>query len=105
MIALLSYSTSCWASNIPSTGERADSVLISYDDLRIVNSKFIELEYEKEKNTKLRQVIANDSIIIRDYTDLNTNLKKDCKKATAQRNICLGVAVLAIIATIILAVK
>ena len=51
MIALLGYSTNSYASNSTdylnlSTGELvipADSVLISYNDLRIVNSKFIPL--------------------------------------------------------------
>ena len=51
MIALLSYSINLYANNyhIPSTGEvvREDSVLISYNDLKVVNGKLIELKYEK----------------------------------------------------------
>lgn len=105
MIALLSYSTSCWADDYSLTGEVSDSVLISYDDLRTVNGKLIELEYTKSINAKLRQVISNDSIIINDYTKLNKNLKADCSKAIRQRNICFGVAVIAIICSIVLAVK
>ena len=48
---------------IPSTGGQ-DSVLIAYDDLRKVNGKLIELEYEKEINNNLRNIVHNDSIAI-----------------------------------------
>lgn len=92
-----------------STGEVVtpnDSVLISYDDLRIVNSKLIELEYEKAINGTYRNIIANDSIIINDYTELTTRLNQDCKKAIKQRNIAIGSGVLVtILATILLLVK
>lgn len=76
---------------------RNDSVLISYDDLRIVNSKLIELEYEKEININLKNVIYNDSIIIKDYTYLNDKLNKDYKRTIKQRNICFGISVLMIV--------
>ena len=67
-----------------------DSVLISYDDLRLANSKLIELDYEKKINNNLRSIIVNDSIIIQDYKRLNIQLNKDCKKYIRQRNIVIG---------------
>ena len=92
-----------------STGELVtpnDSVLISYDDLRIVNFKLIELEDEKAINGTYRNIIANDSIIINDYTELTTRLNQDCKKTIKQRNIAIGGGVLVtILATILLLVK
>lgn len=105
-IVLLCYSTSLYAndSNYFPTGEvveQVDSVLISYDDLRVVNSKLIELKYEKEINTNLKQVIINDSIIIKNYSNLNNRLNNDCKVAIRQRNICLGVGIIAIICSIL----
>ena len=113
MIALLSYSTNLYANNPtnycnPSTGEHVelkDSVLIAYDDLRIVNSKLIQLEYEQQINSNLRNVIQNDSIIIRDYKILNERINKDCKKAVRQRNIAIGSGALFFITSLILLVK
>lgn len=105
MIALLAYSTSLYGSesvNVvnPSTGglvNRNDSVRIAYDDLRIVNSKLIQLDYEIKTNNKLRTIVANDSIIINDYKTINYNLNEDCKKAIKQRNIGIGCGVLGVI--------
>lgn len=88
----------------PSTGERvnvADSVLISYDDLRIANSKLMELEYEKRINTNLRQIVYNDSIVINDYAKLNEKLRNNNKKVKRQRNVCLGVVIAAVLGSII----
>ena len=110
MIALLGYSINLSANNTDidslhlSTGERVnpiDSVLISYDDLRLVNSKLIELEYEKQINNNLRSVIYNDSIVIRDYQILNERINKDCKKAIRQRNIAIGGAAVIFVTTIL----
>lgn len=78
-----------------------DSVLISYDDLRLANSKLIELEYEKQINNNLRSVIYNDSIIIRDYQILNERINKDCKKVIRQRNIAIGGAAVIFVTTIL----
>lgn len=78
-----------------------DSVLVSYNDLRLANSKLIELDYEKKINNKLRSVITNDSIIIKDYKVLNERINKDCKKAISQRNIMFGSATVLFITTII----
>lgn len=110
MIVLLGYSINLSANNTyslvynPSTGEVVqpkDSVLISYDDLRLANSKLIELEYEKQINNNLRSIIFNDSIIIRDYKVLNERINKDCKKAIRQRNIAIGSAAILFITTIL----
>ena len=105
MIALLSYSTS-WCQNnvsLSSTGEqygKSDSVLISYDDIRIVNSKLIQLKYEKEINDSLKVIINNDDKIIKEYTNNIKSLNTKIKKVTTQRNIiCIGgiVSILALI--------
>lgn len=86
--------------------EQIDSVMIAYDDLRIVNSKLVELDYEKQINANLRQVIANDSIIINDYNAINTRLNQDCKKYIRQRNIAIGGGIfITILGTILLLMK
>lgn len=90
MIALLGYSTNLYASNPTdslnlSTGEIVtpeDSVLISYNDLRIVNSKLIQLDYEQQINANLRSIIKNDSIIIKDYQVLNDRINKNRKESS-----------------------
>ena len=110
MIALLGCSINLSANNTDvdslhlSTGEVVqpkDSVLISYDDLRLADSKLIELDYERQINSNLRCVISNDSIIIRDYQVLNERINKDCKKVIRQRNIAIGGAAALFITTII----
>lgn len=110
MIVLLGCSINLSANNTDvdslhlSTGEVVqlrDSVLISYDDLRLANSKLIELEYERQINNNLRCIISNDSIVIRDYQVLNKRINEDCKKAIRQRNIAIGGAAALFITTII----
>lgn len=110
MITLLGCSISLSANNTDvdslhlSTGEVVqpkDSVLISYDDLRRANAKLIELNYEKQINSNLRNIISNDSIVIRDYQVLNEKINKDCKKAIRQRNIAIGGAAALFITTIV----
>ena len=110
-IALLGCFTNLLANdadNFP-TGEvveQTDSVMIAYDDLRIVNSKLVELDYEKQINANLRQVIANDSIIINDYNAINTRLNQDCKRYIRQRNIAIGGGIfITILGTILLLMK
>lgn len=113
MIVLLGYSTNLYASNPTnylnlSTGEIVipeDSVLISYNDLRIVNSKLIQLDYEQQINANLRTIIKNDSIIIKDYQVLNDRISKKHKKVIRQRNIAIGAGVLFFISSILLLVK
>ena len=95
MIVLLSCSTGLSGSNqyIPSTGELVDkdSVNVSIDDLRIVNSKLVELKYEKETNKVLRDIVHNDSCIIDNNNKTINQLKGKVKKVTKQRNV-IGVA-------------
>lgn len=91
MIALLNCSINLFANDnaILPTGERHnsnDSVLISYDDLRIANSKLIQLQYEKEINNELRNVVHNDSIVISEYEKENIKLKNDNDKAIKDKN-------------------
>ena len=113
MIALLGYSTNSYA-NSPigflnlSMGDVVvleDSVLISYNDLRIVNSKLIQLDYEQKINDNLRTIIKNDSIVINNYKVLNDRISKDCKNVVKQRNIAIGVGVLFFISSILLLMK
>ena len=89
---------------IPSTG-RQDSVLIAYDDLRKVNSKLIELKYEKDINEKLNAIISNDSIAIdnlkRRIDIVQRDSKRELDKVRNQRNIAGGIGIGAIILLII----
>ena len=89
---------------IPSTG-RQDSVLIAYDDLRKVNGTLIELEYEKEINNNLRNIIHNDSIAIDNLKSgidrISNEANKKVKKAKRERNIAGGIGIVAIVLLII----
>lgn len=116
MIVLLSYSINLYANDyrISSTGEviEQDSIFISYTDLKIVNSKLIELKYEKETNSILRTIIRNDSLIIDTLTFDNTRLinevqilNKSNKKYKKQRNIGFGVGIVGIVTTILMLIK
>ena len=109
-IVLLSYSTS-WSRNeyyISFTGVEQqaleDSVLVPISALRQANAKMIELKYEKEINTNLRQVIANDSIIINEYnTKLNNSERKSLqykRKAKVASGVSAGLLVLLIFSLI-----
>ena len=116
MIALLSCSINLYANDyhISSTGDvvREDSVLISYNDLKVVNSKLIELKYEKETNNILRTIIRNDSLIIDTLTVNNLRLISEIqtfnklnKKYKKQRNIGFSVGIAGIISTILMLIK
>ena len=116
MIALLSYSINLYANDyhISSTGEvvQEDSVFISYDDLRTVNCKLIELKYEKETNNVLRNIIRNDSLIIDTLTTDNIRLisnvqtlNKSNNKYKKQRNVGFGIGIVGIITTILMLIK
>lgn len=101
MIVLCPYSTSWSKRNkkvfepdtLLSTGER-DSALIALDDLRIVNSKLIELKYEKEINTNLKAIVYNDSLAIDNltrrlrYSDYNHSVA--IRRIKRQRNAAIG---------------
>lgn len=94
MTALVSYSTNSLANDsLSSTGRVSDTICLSYDELRIVNSKLIELRYEKEINSGLRQIISNDSIAINSLTDSNDNCVKENVKLKKQRNISGGIGI------------
>lgn len=113
MIVLLGCSINLLASNTNvnhtylSTGGVVveDSVLVSYNDLRLANSKLIELDYEKKINTTLRSIIVNDSIIIQHYKSSNSLINKSYKKAIRQRNIAIGGGVVFSIVTLLLLLK
>ena len=116
MIALLSCSINLYANdyNISSTGEvvQEDSVLISYNDLKVVNGKLVELKYEKETNNILRTLIRNDSLIIDTLTINNLRLtsevkilNKSNKKYKKQRNVGFGIGIVGIITTIFMLIK
>lgn len=87
-----------------STGE-LDSVLVSYDDLRIANSKLVELDYTKQINNKLYQIVHNDSIIISNYKSVNDNLNKTMTKYKRQRNITFVTTLCAIVGMVVSFVK
>ena len=106
MIALLSYSTSWCQSSVSlySTGAqcgKSDSVLISYYDIRIVNSKLIQLKYEKEINDSLKVIINNDDKIIKEYNNNVKLLNNKINKLTTQRNVIGLGGIISILALII----
>uniref|UniRef100_A0AAU8MIY5 Uncharacterized protein n=1 Tax=Geladintestivirus 6 TaxID=3233138 RepID=A0AAU8MIY5_9CAUD len=116
MIALLSCSTNLYANDYHSfsTGEvvQEDSVLISYDDLKVVNGKLIELKYEKETNNILRTIIRNDSLIIDTLTISNTRLTSDIqllnesnKKYKKQRNVGFSIGIIGVMVAILMLIK
>ena len=116
MIVLLSYSINLYANDyhISSTVEvtEEDSVSISYTVLKIVNSKLIELKYEKETNNILRTIIRNDSLIIDTLTIDNLRLTSEVKKLNKsnkkykkQRNVGFGIGIVGIITTILMLIK
>ena len=107
MIALLSCSiNSLGNSNVdgyPSTGGQYpnDSVLIAYDDLRIANSKMIELKYEKEKNNLLKFQHQLDSIHIVTQKDIIDYVQDSKRKAIKQRNVAIGGAGVSVLSLIL----
>ena len=116
MIALLSYFINLYANDyhISSTGEvvQEDSVLISYNDLKVVNGKLIKLKYEKETNNILRTIIRNDSFVIDTLTIDNLRLttevqtlNKSNKKYKKQRNVGFGIGIAGIVTTILMLIK
>lgn len=92
-------------STIPSTGELCDSVKIAIDDLRKANTKLIQLQYEKDINKNLREIIVNDSILAEQAKQRYILLDRSCKKIKRQRNIGVGVAIGSILLFIISIIK
>ena len=102
IVLLLCYGTSYSKANYSSLyGGLGDSVLISYDDLRIANAKMIELNYEKEIHTKLREIIETDSIHIEKLNFVIEDNKRKIREAKTREYIAEGVSVLSLIALII----
>ena len=114
MIALLSYSMNLSASEHSTNSSTGglqqdslctDSVAISYCDLRKVNAKLIELEYEKEINKNLKNIINNDSIAIMDLNTRIDNVTRTCdskvRAAKRERNVLGGIGLGAIVLLII----
>ena len=92
---------------------QSDSTVVAIEALKTANAKMIELQYEKEINANLRDIIKNDSVINCELKEscieyYNTTLKledryqKDTEKLKKQRNILGSTSVGLLIITIIL---
>ena len=115
MIALLCSSMTLLENEndsvISSTGvveyEIQDSVLIAFSDLRIANSKMVELKYEKEINKHYRTIINNDSIAIDNlnirYNNLVEDNRRNLKSVKRQRNY-LGLTTITSVVLLILSI-
>ena len=109
MIVLLSCSINSLAnsnSTLSSTGGVSeDSILVSYDDLRKANAKLVELEYEKDINKKLNNIIANDSIsisVLRNNIDrITRESREQIRRAKRERNTLGGISIVSIILLVI----
>ncbi len=92
MIVLLSCSIkSLSQNNHPSTG-RLDSVKIAINDIRLANTKLIQLEYEQQINKELKDIVKNDSIIIEKVRYDNNSLSTKINRIKVQRNIAVSSA-------------
>jgi len=98
MIVLLSYSTS-WCQNkhtIPFTGvlEQGDTLVeVPISTIKIANSKMVELKYEKQINAGLKEIVSNDSIIIKGLQNNIAVEQNKTKKYKKQRNIVGGTGI------------
>ena len=108
MIVLLSCSTSLSSRgqtiNSSTGGFTDDSVKVAINDLRKANIKLIQLDYEKDINKKLRQIIANDSVLAEQARQRYILLDRTCKQIKKQRNIAScssGVAILLLILSLL----
>lgn len=119
MIVLLNCSTS-WCQNSVNDSLSSTGVVVQTDSLvsipvsvlKQANAKLIELKYEKEINNELRQVIINDSVIIKGlkqntdfYKALAESKAKEAKKYRRQRNLFGCIGLLASVCAIVFAVK
>ena len=119
MIALLNCSTSWCQSNdvdtLSSTGvldSNDSTVTVPISVIKQANVKLIELKYEKEINSELRNIILNDSVIIKGlkqneefYKALATNREKELKKVKVQRKLLSYFGIVASVVAIVFAVK
>lgn len=102
MIAPLSCFTSSYANNDCSLLRGSnDSTLISYNDLRLVNSKLIELEYTKQINDKYKELHKVDSTSIVVLNNNIKNVSNKVRKITKERNIAISVVGVSIILLIL----
>ena len=79
------------------TTNYSDSVYISIDELKIANSKMVELKYKDEIIFNLRQRISNDDEII---NNLSEELKSEANKVKQYKlrsYIATGVATICVI--------
>lgn len=98
ILLLLSYSKS-WSENDVST--TTDSVLVAISDIRVANAKMVELKYEKEINSNLRQIVKNDSVAINALREKIDYTQAQSKKYRKQRNVVGGVGASVLILLII----
>lgn len=95
MIALLSCSTSSFSRSFSTGGLESDSIKVAIADLKRANVKMIQLEYEKEINANLNQIIKNDSVTI-------SNANAKYKVVKKQRNVAIGTVIGILILVMIL---
>ena len=109
-IALLSYSTSwCQTNRTPTlslTGElQSDTICIPIELLKVANAKMVELDYEKQINQNLREIVYNDSIVIADLRNTIEHnevvYNNTLTKVELQRNIAFGTSGLLLVLLII----
>lgn len=109
-IALLSYSTSwCQTNRTPTIslmGElQSDTICIPIELLKVANAKMVELDYEKQINQSLREVLYNDSIVIADLRNTIEHnevvYNNTLTKVELQRNIAFGTSGLLLVLLII----
>lgn len=128
-IVLSNYSSS-WCRNksrskvelgdtLSSTGyvEQTDTLVsVPISTLKIANSKMIELKYEKEINTKLKNIIVNDSLVISGLNlELDNTLKilddtiveydKKLKQSKKERNVFIITTISAMLVSLLVLVK
>ena len=106
MIVLLSCSINSSSKNLSLLqGSSPDSVTVAVADLRKANSKLIQLSYEKDINSKLRQIVKNDSVLIEQTRQECVLLRRQSKKVKTQRNVAVGGAAAAIVLLILSLIK
>lgn len=91
-------------------------VSVPISTLKIANSKMIELKYEKEINTKLKNIIVNDSLVISGLNlELDNTLKilddtiveydKKLKQSKKERNVFIITTISAMLVSLLVLVK
>lgn len=107
MIVLLSCSTNLLSKELNSStgGLVDDSVKVAISDLRKANVKLIQLDYERDINKSLRQIVRNDSVLAEQARQRYLLLDRSCKKIKKQRNIGVGAAIGSILLLIISIIK